>query len=133
MAWKNERRIESPYENWPGWILVPQEMDAELFSKWWEKSIEREGGEINELTVFKERHVLVLDAEFSDPDGTLIPWESLESDGSNLPTIKIATFVISSTQVLLTEARSLPKSPTLSSNGTPLKKKRKATRAKAKK
>lgn len=103
--WVNEQKIPSPYERWPGFIIVPLELGSEMFTVWWEKSreIEKDKNRPAEYKMFEERHNMVLDCQIEGLD-----WDEINPDGSNLPSLAIANFVIAATQDALVEARTLP-------------------------
>lgn len=105
---ENSKWVKSPLKEWPGRIRVPITLDAPQFVEWWEKSREMEkvDDRASELKVFEERFHLVLGCEI-----TGLNWKNLNRDGSNLPSMAIAMFVIAATQEPLSNARILPNLP----------------------
>lgn len=102
----NEQRIESPYQEWPGYIVVPKELTAAQFAEYWRIRLEQdEKGDKrpDELRSFSSRQHMVLDWKI---DG--LKTSDVTPDGLNLPSIRIALFVIAATQQLIRDATSLP-------------------------
>ena len=107
-AWVNEQRIDSPLENWPGYIVVPKELTPEQFCKWWEvmQAENDDDSPPGELQSWGNRYHLVLDWHLKG-----LKSSQIEATGMKLPSMSIAMFVISATQSLIMEARTLPNLP----------------------
>ena len=105
---ENTKWITSPLKEWPGQIQVPIVLDAAQFVEWWEKSREMEKNDSrpSELKIFEERFHLILGCEIEG-----LNWANLNRDGSNLPSMAIAMFVIAATQEPLSHVRILPELP----------------------
>ena len=118
------RRVDSPFENYPGYILVPEDLTPEQFDTWWQVTSEIENDEEDvrapEYRMFQERYPLVIEWHV---EGLDVPWEQVKGDARKLPAVKLAAFVISATQQCIVEARSLPSLPKPSSDGTTAKRK----------
>lgn len=104
----NEQRIDSPLENWPGYIVIPKELTAEQFHQWWttlkRQETEEEDARPEELRAWESRLPFVLDWKIEG-----LKTADIEPTGLKLPSMKIALFVIRATTPLLAAARSLPK------------------------
>lgn len=104
----NEQRIDSPLENWPGYIVVPKELGGEQFHQWWitVKRLEKEeiDERSDELRAWEARLHMVLDWKIEG-----LKTADIEPTGRKLPSMKIALFIIQATTPLVNEARSLPK------------------------
>lgn len=105
---ENSQWIKSPLKEWPGRIQVPIVLDAAQFVEWWQKSRENEKDDKRptELKIFEERYHLILGCEIEG-----LNWKNLNRDGSNLPSMAIAMFVVAATQEPLSDARILPNLP----------------------
>ena len=119
-VWSNRKRVKSPHERWPGYIVVPEELDPVLFSLWWERSIEiatqlaeEEKKVPAEIRMFEERRILILEWHIKG-----ISLDKIKPFGSNMPSMKLISFVVAATQDLIVEARTLPNLSAPSSNTT---------------
>ena len=100
----NQKRIESPLDNWPGYIFITVELDEEQFSQWWEadKAADTNDNRPDELKAWDTRRHLLLDFQLGDLTPDNFP------PGSKVPSLKLAMWFISETQPLILQARSLP-------------------------
>lgn len=108
--WNNRRRIDSPYERWPGYIIVPELLDPEQYGAWWERSIEIETELADEeksmpagFRMFEERRVLILEWHIKGVD-----LKKIKPYGANMPSMQLINFVVAATQDQIVEARTLP-------------------------
>lgn len=113
--WINEQKIESPFEDWPGYIVMPKELSAEQFTKWWEKARAQVDDDTRpvELQAFYVLHHLVLGCHIEGLD-----WAEIQPDGSNLPSMRLAIMVGIEGMKLVDNARTLPNLPEPSKDTT---------------
>lgn len=115
-TFKNEQRIESPLENWPGYIVIPKELDEEQFCTWWEKdkAADMDDSRPDELKAWDTRRHLLLDFQLGDLTPENFP------PGAKVKSLPLAMWVIAETQSLILRAKSLPNLRRPSKGTTPL-------------
>ena len=100
-------KLTSPFEKYPGEIVVPEELDAEQFNAWWLRS-----NELDEAAEEESRYPLFEVWEcrfpFIQSHSIKLPEEyELEQTGLKLPTPAFAEWFIQETNFLLDQATNL--------------------------
>jgi hypothetical protein len=107
--------------NWPGYVVVPEELSPDQYCTWWENVRRQEEDEEDTrpglVRAFETRKHLVLEAQIEGLD-----WSLVES-GHYPPSMKLLSWFVGELGELIDEASSLPNSPrpssvTASGNGS---------------
>lgn len=112
MTWINEQKIESPFEQWPGYMTIPAEITDEQFCIWYEnvKEEDDDEGEHELIKAYGRMKHLILEWNIRDPDGDVVDFDKVHS-------MKLHSWVVMTLTELLEDSQSFPKSP-VQSNGT---------------
>lgn len=109
MTWTNQRRVESPVETFPGYVILPRELTPQQFDTWWraymaEQQVEDEGL-ASWFQGWRMRHHLVLEWHIEG-----LRAEDITADGMRLPSMRLLAWIARITADLPWEALDLPKS-----------------------
>lgn len=110
MTIANGRRVDSPLEAYPGYVVLPVELTPLQFDKWWRaaKAAEAEGdGDVSDwFQAWRMRYHFVLEWHI---DG--VRPEQVTPDGMKMPSMKLIAWIDRITRGLVEDALDLPKSP----------------------
>ena len=99
-------KLTSPFPKYPGEIIIPDELDAEQFNTWWERSHTIEDDE--EDGRYSLFHVWDCRFHFIQSHTIELPEEyELEQTGLKLPTPVFAEWFIQETNELIQQASDL--------------------------
>jgi len=118
MSFINEQKIESPYDSWPGHVILPKELTPEQFDKWWrayqkyDADVEQEDKGLSSWFIgweLRSHFVLEWHIEGVDPN------KHVSADPMTMPSMLLVSWIGRITTTLPWEALDLPKSQAPSS------------------
>ena len=99
-------KLTSPFPQFPGQIIIPDDLDAQDFNQWWQRlcAIDEDEEETrhNVFQIWDGRFHFIQSHTIELPDGY-----ALEQTGLKLPTPVFANWFIEETNDLLSRANSL--------------------------
>lgn len=110
MSFINERKVPSPFESFPGYVVLPVELTPEQFDVWWRAANENQEQDDQRLSdwfqAWRMRHHFVLEWHLEGLD----PAKHVTSDGMKMPSMKLIAWIDRITRGLIEDALDLPKS-----------------------
>ena len=112
---ENKKRIDSPLENWPGYIVVPVELSPEQFDIWWQAMQAQADDDPRHdfVQMWETRSHMILEWGIDGFDSSKVT-----DDVTTLPSMKLMNWINLVTGRIIREAQSFPNSPAPLSDGT---------------
>lgn len=105
----NRLVFPSPFEEWPGIVLTPCYLSASEYHEWWTQAGKGQPEDDDRHWLYYEWETRFHLAKSWRLEG--LDSDQLQKDPVNLPDLRIAMWFVAITQLMVSEATTLPNSP----------------------